>query len=315
MRHRSQARWQALWAALALLLLVGAASAELPADLPTNSDVRCSRGATALFGLSMGGEQAPLACLAVLQAGDEKQCWTLVDTSKVRSFPDAWRGWITDGKPILADAQEADAYAKTLILAHWTDTAAFDKVARRDLTYLQLFRESEKYRGQIVRISGRMKRIRRDDEPPEQAREAGVSHLYEGWLFNDDFGANPVCCVFTDLPDGLRVAEKMEERVEFAGYFFKRYRYKAGDTPKPNQWRDAPLIVGRVVAVFPRAEAASETWSEMLLPWFLGLVAGTLGFVVLLTVWLYRGDRHVRKRVAAVVPRPFDLSSDPTADP
>jgi hypothetical protein len=322
----SRSNRQALWIALAVLLQIRVAAAEPPRQQPPDdppamleaqatADGRCSLGASALFGLATGADARPLACLAVLQAGDELNCWTLVDTSRFRPFPNAWLDWITDGKPILADRLEADAFARTLVLAQWTDTAVLDKAGRRDLTYVQLFRETPKYRGQVVRLEGRMKRIRRDDEPPEKAREAGVSHLYEGWMFNDDFGVNPVCCLFTDLPDGLRVSEKMEERVEFAGYLFKRYRYKAVDTPKAGQWREAPLLIGRVVAVFPRATDTSNEWSWLLLSAFLAVIGGTVVFVVLLTLWLRRDDARVRRRLAALAPPPpFGPSSTPADD-
>jgi hypothetical protein len=325
MRQRTGASRHAAGAALIVLLSVGRASAEPPVDQPlfdarslqellANPDGRCSLGAAALFGVASGGECKPLACLAVLQAGDEKQCWTLVDTSRVRPFPDAWRDWVKDEKPISSDRLEVAAYAGTLILAHSTDTVALDKAARRDLTYVQLFREPQNHRGQIVRIGGRMKRIRRYDDPPTEARQAGVSHIYEGWLFNSDFGENPVCCVFTDLPEGLRVAEKMEERVEFAGYFFKRYRYKAGDTPGPNEWRDAPLLVGRIITVYPQPVTPPEGWGRPLLPIFLALVGGTIAFVITLTIWLNRSDRRVRRRLATIVTRPFEPVSEPTPD-
>jgi hypothetical protein len=314
-------------AILATLLTASAAPSQPPADPPlfdgrevpaaamANADGRCSLGATALFGLAAGGDARPLACLAVLRAGEEKACWTIVDTSKVRPFPDAWREWVHDETPIRSDRLEVDAYAGTLLLAHWTDAAALGKAARRDLTYWQLFREPAKYRGQIVRIGGRMKRIRRYDDPPERAREGGVGRLYEGWLFNGDFGANPVCCVFTDLPEGLRVAETMEENVEFAGYFFKRYRYKAGDTPGPNEWRDAPLLIGRIVTVVPQNAAAPEQWGRPLLPLFLSLVAGSIVLVIVLTLWLRRGDDRVRRRLAAAVRQPFDPEGPPPEAP
>jgi hypothetical protein len=305
-----------------VLLSAGSALAWQPAEPEelrgpvAGPDGRISLAATTLFGLASGGGGRPLACLAVLRAGDEKELWSIVDTSKVRPFPDAWRSWVTDERPILDDPPEVEAYAQTLALAHWTDTAALDKAARRDLTYVQLFRDSAKYRGEIVRIAGRMKRIRRYDDPPERARLAGVAHIYEGWLFNDDFGTNPVCCVFTDLPEGMRASEKMEERVEFAGYFFKRYRYKAADTPGANQWRDAPLLIGRVVAVLPHPpETSSDDWSRPLLPIFLSLVGGTIAFVVLLTVWLNRSDRHVRRRLTAVAPQTFEPPPEPTTEP
>jgi hypothetical protein len=117
------------------------------------------------------------------------------------------------------------------------------------------------------------------------------------------------------LPEGLRVAETMEEKVEFVGYFFKRYRYKAGDTPKANQWRDAPLIIGRVASVSPMPDAGgTSNWGKSLAPTFLALVAGTAVFVVLLMLWLRRGDDRVRRRLNATRQQ-FDLHSEAETDP
>ncbi len=310
----SRAVRQSVWVALAALFAAGFARAaepdpgpDNPPDLPSTPDGRCSLGAATLFGLAAASGEPRLTCLAALRAGEEASLWTLVDTSKVRPFPAAWRDWVRDEKPIQGDTLEADAYAKTLALAHWTDASALGRAARRDLTFVQLFREPAKHRGEVVRVDGRMRRVRRYDDPPEEARRAGVAHLYEGWLFGDDFGGNPVCCVFTELPAGLRVAEDLDVRVEFAGYFFKRYRYKAGDTPKPNQWRDAPLLIGQVVAVLPaRAAPGSHDWGRPILPLFLSLIGGTVAFVVLLTLWLRREDRRVRRRLSALAPRPFE---------
>ena len=322
MCRRVQAVACLLSTGLTLLVTARVAVADPPAEpdaavpeVLKSADGRCSLGATALFGIATAGDVRPLACLAVLQAGDERQCWTLVDTARVRPFADAWRDWVTDEKPIQSDPLEVEAYAQTLILAHTTATKALEKHARADLTFVQLFREPAKYRGEVVRIGGRMKRIRRYDDPPERARQAGISHIYEGWLFNDDFGANPVCCVFTDLPEGLRVAETMEEKVDFVGYFFKRYRYKAGDTPKPNQWRDAPLIIGRVASVSPMRNASTtDDWGRTLAPIFLSLIGGTAAFVVLLTLWLRRGDDRARRRLTDVTRRQFEPRAESGTD-
>ena len=40
---------------------------------------------------------------------------------------------------------------------------------------------------------------------------------------------NPRCVIFTKLPEGVEVREETDHRVAFDGYFFKRYRYQAGD--------------------------------------------------------------------------------------
>ena len=44
---------------------------------------------------------------------------------------------------------------------------------------------------------------------------------------------------------GLAPAEKIQGvEVAFDGYFYKRFRYKAGDSYRPGQYRDAPVLIG-----------------------------------------------------------------------
>jgi hypothetical protein len=105
--------------------------------------------------------------------------------------------------------------------------------------------------------------------------------------------------VFTDLPPGMKTGEKVEYQVSFDGYLFKRYRYKAADNLKANEWREAPLLIGRtLVWKAPPAAAAESGWAEQLLPAFVGLILLTVATVVGLSWWMRRGDRQVRSRLA-----------------
>jgi hypothetical protein len=260
---------------------------------------RATLGTVTLVGL--GG--LPYATLATARAGDHLDCWRLVNSDEVRKVPASVLEWVQDGKGIQVGTLDLEAYIEFLVLASQTSPAAFAKAARHDLVYWHLFENPKKYRGEVVEFAGRLKRLRRFD-PPEEAVARGVRDLYEGWMFDPElYGANPICIVFTDLPPGLKLGEKIDRRVSFAGYFFKKFRYNASDESRT--LHDAPLVVGRSVTVLSSPDAGEKgeggaDWVRHLLPLFLSLVGGTLIGVIALTLWFRRADRKVQRRIDAV---------------
>jgi hypothetical protein len=249
---------------------------------------------------------SPLVELAFLQAGEDRDCWALINTEEVRPFPNLLLqpGRIRDRHGLFNGDPEIEDYAEVLALAHFTSAAAFTRAARHDVTYAHLFNEPEHYRGQVIHITGRLVKVARFDPPPE-ARGRGVSDLYEAWIMTDAYGENPACIAFTDLPPGLKVdaARKYNIDVRFDGYFYKRYRYKAYDSKKANEFRDAPLLIGHTLdgKFGPGAEdeTASESWGQNLIWVFLSVVGGALLGVVALTCWFRYHDRRIRHRLQA----------------
>ena len=157
---------------------------------------RINAGASLLF-LSGFGPPAttPLTELTMLQGGDQRDCWELINTNEVRPFPEFFLapGIIHDrtdngviGQP------EYEAFWRVLVQSHYTSAKAFARSARHDVTYANLFNEPEHYRGQVVHLSGRMVRLQAWPAPDE-ARAAGVGVLYEAWIMTDAYGENPVC--------------------------------------------------------------------------------------------------------------------------
>jgi hypothetical protein len=217
-------------------------------------------------------------------------------------------GDVEDRTPIRswqdANGMEAKAYYRTLITAHTTSAEAFANSARHDVRYVHLFEEPHKYRGEVIHVEGRLKRVRRFDTHGFVRNTYDMPYEYEGWLFDPVlYGANPLCVVFTELPPGIAVKEEMDVRVSFDGYFFKRYRYKAADA-----WRDAPLLIGHAPVVQDSLAASQNTdsgFSNLLVTCLLALLAGTFGFGVIIYWWYQRGDREVRRRLAATRPAEF----------
>jgi hypothetical protein len=202
---------------------------------------------------------------------------------------------------------EAYAFIEVLITAHQTSAQAFANGTRKDLAYTNLFNETAQHRGEVVHVEGRMRRLIRY-EPPAQGVAVGMREYFEGWIFNPDlYGpSGAVCVIFTELPEGLQPAEKMDRRVAFDGYLFKRYAYKSGDARKATQHREAPLLIGHSPVVRPDAAEMSPTVT--LTPLLIGVLVfigvALLG-VIFLGWWLQRGDHKVHHRLADAAAQRF----------
>jgi hypothetical protein len=203
--------------------------------------------------------------------------------------------------------EEAKAYCQALIAANQTSAQAFANSARHDVTYVRLFEEPEKYRGQVIHSEGRVIRVWRLDPPGYVKGDVfGINDLYEAWIFDREIhGANPVCVVFTQLPSGVPVKEKMDIPVAFDAYFFKRYRYPSKDNDGKDILRDCPLFIGHTLTVRKVSAAASDgvvrsisSFTTSLVIAVLLMFLGTVGLAVLLSWWYRRGDRRIHRLLA-----------------
>jgi hypothetical protein len=208
------------------------------------------------------------------------------------------------------DFDEIDAYLDAVEKAYRMPAHTFANSARADLTYGHLWNEPRKYRGQVAHFEGTLKRVRRYD-PPLMLAQAGVRDIYEGWIFDvKQYGVNPVCVIFTELPEGIAVAENLTAEVAFDGYFFKKYRYTAGDS-KPGQAREVPLLIGhapvRLHPVVAAAESAPppSAWMSTLLTGLLAFIAAVLGLALAMHWWFRRADRKVQRRLEGARQREF----------
>jgi hypothetical protein len=224
--------------------------------------------------------------------------------------PDLLSG-IEDRQPVRSFDQnydEARSYDYLLVKANKTDQAELTKFARRDTTFVHLLEEPEKYRGEIVHIEGSMRRLRRFDATTLAVKE-GVPVLFEGWIFPEGAFANPYCVILSELPEGMKVGEKVDYKVAFDGYFFKVYRYKAGDGN-----RIAPLLIGRGIQLLETpagpAEESSELFGGGFTLSFLGIIGGTILLALGLGWWYRRGDRSIRARLNHVRNSNFSLPED-----
>jgi hypothetical protein len=198
-----------------------------------------------------------------------------------------------------SNLEEFWGYCETIVLASRIESRAFARSARenREATFAHVFNDPDQYRGKVVHVEGRLARLRRW-EAPEYVKQRGVANLYEAWIFDVTQGTNPWCVIFTDLPPGLEVGEKMNIPVTADGYFFKKYRYTAAKDD-----RYTPLVIARTLHLENSPSASTGAFSAQFLV-LLGLMIG--GAVVLigalvfgLSWWFRRADHRHRSLLAS----------------
>jgi hypothetical protein len=193
-------------------------------------------------------------------------------------------------------------YSETIILASKTPQKVLRNSAHsnRYVTFAHLLNDPKRYRGRVIPLEGRLKRLRRLDVD-EFMKVRGVKTLYEGWIFGVTYKSTPWCVVFTDLPAGIKVGEDVEYQVKFYGYFFKKYRYRASDTDYYT-----PLLVGRTIELKNKtaSKGLAGTFSDSFVVGITALIGGTAVLVVGLAWWFRRGDRRLRTRLADVHGQP-----------
>jgi len=195
-------------------------------------------------------------------------------------------------------------YNEALVHAFWTPADIFAKSAKENehVTFAHMYTQTDKYRGKVIHLEGRLGMLRKYDNVPPGARDKGVLELYEGWIFLPTMKSHPACVVFPILPEGLRPFEAGQpgagRRVAFDGYLIYLYRYTSGKEKDLN----TPFLIGPTVKLLGPAPAADDKpmVSPRLLYGFVIFVGVVVLVVIGLSWWFRRGDQRVRKHLAEI---------------
>ncbi len=211
------------------------------------------------------------------------------------------------------EKNEIEAYSEALVTVAKVPATAFAAGAKENhfVTYSHLFQEPWKYRGKVVSIKGRLKRLRKEEAPVE-ARRQGVDFFYEGWIFPETKYSTPLCVAFAKLPDGVKIGENIDHEVRFEGYFFKRYLYLASDgKPMKTLFFFAPTFT---VTDPPAGNDAGLSMTTMIVTGIPVVAAVTVILMGTLNWWFRRSDAAVKARLAAARAS-FDVSGDLRDEP
>ncbi len=136
-------------------------------------------------------------------------------------------------------------YAQLLEKVRSTPPATLAKQARREVTFGQLFKHPDRYRGLPVHLDGTARRVVINEGVGPGFSTSG--RLHEAWTFTMDSQRYPYCLVFETPPADLNLGPDVYERVAFDGYFLKLMSYNAADSKAGlNDSHVAPLLIGRL---------------------------------------------------------------------
>ncbi len=216
-------------------------------------------------------------------AEDEAETIRMIELSRLREFVDHERD--------LA----AEPYYYSLDLARHNPPEWLEEHGRRDLTWAQLFRDPEKYRGQLVLLRGRLRRLIRDDV---DANDYGLTSRYEGWLYTEDSGKYAYCVIVTDPPTGMPLGA-INESVAVAGYFLGWWRHKNQD----DKLTSSPVILGHRFVWHEQPERPDVVFARSH-----GLAIGVAVAIVLLVFFVaFFARRKRRSPVASALERDLAL--------
>jgi hypothetical protein len=156
-----------------------------------------------------------------------------------------------------------------------TDPSVLRKSPATSVSFAELFGQPKAFRGRLVKFTGLLKRLQYVEAPTNDSNIAGY---WQAWVRPDLGPPTPVVVYFLDIPPGFPTGERIEERIEVVGYFFKRWAYQATDAI-----RTAPLVVSRV----PYSIEGRERSSPM--DWIGSIAMATMFAVVVLSAvaaWL-----------------------------
>ncbi len=168
---------------------------------------------------------------------------------------------------------ESEVFYWLLDHARRVPTATIEQAAEREVQYINLMTEPDRYRGEPITIEGDLWRLYEFTARPNAY---GVTKLYEGWVFTGDSSHHPYRIVCTSLPTGIEPGENLRKPVRITGYFFKREGYRSNGGVHV-----APTLLARRISINPMPNGIPQTAG--ILPYMVGTIMA-VGMALLVTI-------------------------------
>jgi hypothetical protein len=195
---------------------------------------------------------------------------------------------------VLRGGDEHEAFFQTLAVLGKTDELDASLPKPLDVSFVQLHRQPESYRGEWVRVRG----IARGAFPVLYPLNTyGVSSLYQVWLQPEGRPDDLLAVNLLQLPPGFPQGKKIRAEVTIDGVFFKRWAYPAQD----KKIRTAPLLLARTVVWTPPAPTGIPTPAEFS-PLDMALAGTAVALVIGVVVLIVRGGGRPVAPTTATTP-------------
>ncbi len=198
-----------------------------------------------------------------------------LDDPRPISIDPAWLAAIEDNTRFRA--AEVAAWFQILQILAATSPAKIAAASTGEISYVQLLRQPELYRGKVVSVKGT---VRQAIAVAPAANDLELKTYYR-LVIRPAGGTWPVVVYTLELPDGFPLGEQVDEEVRLSGFFFKNWSY-----PQQEGLGLAPVLLTRTIDWQPRdstpLEADNRPARSMV--WIL-LLATTLAAAT--TTWLW----------------------------
>jgi hypothetical protein len=202
---------------------------------------------------------------------------------------------IQDDSPLRSE--ESDGWFRWMLRSQQLTPAEIEKELVRGVTYVQIFNQSNTYRGDLVRFRGTVKQAWR---ATAVSNPWGIKDYYVCWIHPHDGPNAPIVVHLSSLPAGFPpVGERprreedvvqYHEEVTVTGYFFKRLAYQGADGTYT-----APLLIADTLQRHFTTEVQSARF-EMTIPLFLRIAAGCFVVSLLVFGFIYWRTRSQDRR-------------------
>jgi hypothetical protein len=200
-------------------------------------------------------------------------------------------------------------------------------------TFRQLYDQSDFYRGDIVTVRGKVRRITPYTNNPPNEQE--IKKHYQVWI--EPYGNPvPIVAVCTQIPDDFPAGEEGIE-AEISGFFYKRLGYASaeqGDVDpatgrRENVFRSSPLVLAKTISwrrTMPTAAADEPAADGPALPlgipqkYAFQVIGVGIMLMIMIAYWSYRMSRtsvlargpivgRIRRQAEEAEAEPTDLNN------
>lgn len=179
------------------------------------------------------------------------------------------------------------------------DAQTMLRSAGRDVGFVELNDRPAEYRGRLLAFSGTLWRLM-----PQ------ADDLFEAWVYTSDAANNPTRVLLTELPTEITPGNKLDQQVEFAGYFIKRYGYATERGTHVAPFFVARTLTPKIAVSASQRLRPQQTWPQ----WISGLSVAGFATLFLLRRLSREMQRPKKRELPERLP-PLEIDPDKNLAP
>lgn len=192
--------------------------------------------------------------------------------------------------------EESEAWFQLFAYLRDASPVQLQQASQGNATYLQLYRQTDFYRGRIVQLQGTLRRAHALAAP---ANEHGITNYWQCWLFPESGGTSPIVVYSLNLPSGVGEGMEMAVPVRLHACVYKRWAYARGDSMLV-----APVVLAANLEASLRTEPDAPRAGQVSNPGSVGLPVLLLGCLALAALGVFAATVAFRSGTVAARSRP-----------